>query len=277
MEDAIMDEERQKILDAIETSMFMLNKVEGVYERYNHPSLNGYIWKGLDFEEFNRVGMARLQEEQLDDTIQEVIDTYTRIGRTKIGWHITPQSTPNTLPEALERHGFTLQEYDWGMVRDIQQSIDFSITDKFEFKVFQGKEILPLYDDPKLRRKLEIAYGMPEGTADILKLGAIGALHLENFAYLAYDKSNDELVGYGGVTYIPNSTMALLSGAATLPEYRKRGIYSSLIKLRYEKAKSDGLTHLIIQAKEHTSAPIAAKFGFEKMCEIPFYVWDKNK
>jgi len=272
-----MQVENQMILDAIEFALFMMNEVEGVSKRYQHDSLKGSIWPALDFEEFNRVGKARLQNDQLDDTIREVIKTYSNLGITKIGWHVTPQSTPKNIPEALIQQGFSYDSSVWGMFRDIEQPMDFSITDEFDFKEFNTTGILQLYDDPENRRRMEISYGMPPGTADILKLAAVRLLELEGYAYIAYEKSNNELVAFSGITYIPNTSMALLSGAATMPEYRNRSIYSSMLKLRYERAKSDNLTHLIIQAKEHTSAPIAAKFGFEKVCEIPFYVWDKNK
>ena len=46
-----------------------------------------------------------------------------------------------------------------------------------------------------------------------------------------------------------------------------------MLKKRYDQAKEDGIEHLVIQAKEGTSAPIAAKSGFEQVCELPLYVW----
>ena len=95
--------------------------------------------------------------------------------------------------------------------------------------------------------------------------------------YVAYDKKNNEPVAFGAITSIPDTKIAVLNGAATLPEYRKRGIYSSFLKIRYELAKSKGIEHLIIQAKEESSAPIAAKNGFEKVCELAFYVWRAEK
>jgi len=272
-----MTDENQKLIDAIESAFFIMDAVEGVSKMYEHDSLTGYIWPALDFEEFNRVGSARLHGDQLDETIQQVIKTYSDIGITMIGWGISPQSTPANLAEALERYGFSYKENDWGMVRDTRVPMDVSITDEYDFKEFHNKEILPLYDDPENRRRIEISYGMPPGAADIMKLGAVGLLKLENYVYIAYVKGTNEMVAYCSITYIPNTSMALLSGAATMPDHRKKGIYSSSLKLRHDRAKKDNITHLIIQAKEHTSAPIAAKFGFEKVCEFPFYVWDKNK
>ncbi len=273
-----MQVENQKILDAIESSLYLMEGVEGVFKRYIHPSLKGYIWKDLDFEEYNQVGKVRLTKDKVDGTISEVINTYSSLGLTKIGWFISPQSTPKNLPEVLKQYGFSKKETIWGMVRPTDEPMDFSISEEFDFKEYRGaEEILPLYDNPVNLRNMEISYGMPEGSADILKIGAVGLMQLDNTVYLAFDKITNEMIAFGGLTYIPHTTMGLLSGAATMPEYRNRGIYSSMLKLRFERAKSDNISHLIIQAKEHTSAPIAAKSGFEKVCEIPFYVWNKNK
>jgi len=183
-----MHEEKQEILDAIESALFLMNEVEGVSKKYKHDSLKGYIWKALDFEEFNRIGKARLQIDQLDETIREVIKTYSDLGLTKIGWYVSPQSTPENLPEALQQHKFSKDYSVWGMVRDTQKPLDYSITDEFDFKEFTTLESLKLYDDPINRRRMEISYGMPEGAADILKLGAVGALELEGYAFIRIPK-----------------------------------------------------------------------------------------
>jgi len=49
-----------------------------------------------------------------------------------------------------------------------------------------------------------------------------------------------------------------------------------MLKIRYEKAKRDNKSNLILQAKEATSAPIAAKNGFKKICDLAIYVWKKE-
>ena len=45
-----------------------------------------------------------------------------------------------------------------------------------------------------------------------------------------------------------------------------------MLKVRKEKAKEWGMDYLIIQANEKTSAPIAKKHGFEKVCTLGTYV-----
>ena len=101
----------------------------------------------------------------------------------------------------------------------------------------------------------------------------LGASAVGYTIYVAYEKEENKPVAFGFISYVPNTKCAVLNGAATLPKFRKRGIYSAMLKKRYEQAKGDGIEHLIIQAKEATSAPIATKNGFEKVCELPVYVW----
>ncbi|NHJ49692.1 MAG: hypothetical protein FK733_18015 [Asgard group archaeon] len=271
-----MKDDEQEIIDAIESSIYMYQEAEGVMTKYKHDFLTGYIWKDIDYEEYNQVGMSRLPANQVEDAIQEVIKTYSDLGLTRIGWFVSPQSKPDNLPEFLEKNGFTKDIPAWGMFRSMTDPLDISITDEFEFKEYTVQEMMKLFDDPEFCRMAEQSYGKPEGSAQVLRLGFAMASHLEINAFVAYEKETNKPVAFSGIVYVPNTNIALLNGAATLPEYRKRGIYSSMLKLRYEKAKQDNKSNLILQAKEATSAPIAAKNGFKKICDLAIYVWKKE-
>ena len=268
--------ERQEIIDAIEYSMHMYSEVEGVFEKIPFENLGGYRCTIVDFEEFNSVGRSRLDKNQLEDTIKKVIDHFTSVGLTKIAWIVSPQSTPSNLIEKLESNGFKKEIPVLGMYRPTEKEFDITVTEEFEFKEYTIDEALKLLEDPKYGKMIEKAYGMPEGASNIMKMMTSFYQGIEFASYYAYDKANNEPVGFSAIAYVPGTKIALLNGAATLPEHRGKGIYSAMVKLRHEKAKKDGIENLIIQAKEETSAPIASKYGFEKVCELPFYVWRKE-
>lgn len=272
-----MKDAKQEIIDAIEFSMYMVEGVEGVYEKVQFNNLSGYICPTVDFEEFNQVGMSRLEESQVDDTIKQVIKHYTSSGLTKFAWIVSPQSKPSNLIEKLESHGFEKEIPVLGMYRPIEKKLEIDVTDEFEFKEYSLDETLKKFEDPEFCRMSERAYGMPEGAVDIMKLMSSAFQGLEYTTFVAYDKVNNNPVGVSAIAYLPGTNVCLLGGAATLPEYRGRGVYSAMLKLRHEKAKKDGKKNLIIQAKEATSAPIAVKNGFEQVCELPFYVWRKEQ
>jgi N-acetylglutamate synthase-like GNAT family acetyltransferase len=71
---------------------------------------------------------------------------------------------------------------------------------------------------------------------------------------------------------IRNERLVCLAGAATLEEYRGKGIYSTMVAKRLEDARALGITSAIIQANKKTSAPICAQLGFEIVCPIDVYV-----
>jgi len=272
-----MSQKDKEILDAIEYSMFMYPEIEGVFNEYKHDSIKGYVCPMIDFEEFNRVGMSRLSDDQTEEAIKEVIAHYSSLGLKNVGWNISPQSKPNNLEEKLVDFGFKREIPILGMVRPTAEKLEIEITDEFEIRKFEDEEALELLKNPDFQYVYEKAYGTPEGAAQIMNYIGDMFKDINYTVYVAYEKEENKPVAFGAISYIPNTKCAVLNGAATLPEYRKRGIYSSLLQMRYEQAKNDGIENLVIQAKEGTSAPIAAKNGFEKVCEIPLYVWRAEK
>lgn len=120
---------------------------------------------------------------------------------------------------------------------------------------------------------IEKAYGMPEGSGKLMRDFAKLFQNISDLAmYIGFEGKKP--IAFGNLVVIPGSEGALLGGAATLPEYRGKGLYSNMLKLRKAKAKELGMEYLITQAKETTSAPIAIKHGFEKVCTLDYYVYN---
>ncbi len=272
-----MTNKEKEILDAIEYSMFMYPGIEGVLDEYKHDSIKGYVCPAVDYEEYNRVGMSRLTEEQTEEAIKEVLSHYKSLGLTSVGWLLSPQSQPSNLEKRLVDSGFKKEIPILGMVRSTAEKLEINMTDEFEIKKYEEEEAIKLLKNPEIQYVYEKAYGTPEGASQIMNYVGDMFRDINYTIYVAHDKKTDKPVAFGAISYVPNTNCAVLNGAATLPEYRKRGIYSTLLQLRYDQAKNDGIEHLLIQAKEETSAPIAAKNGFEKVCEIPMYVWRAEK
>ena len=62
-----------------------------------------------------------------------------------------------------------------------------------------------------------------------------------------------------------------LWGGSTLPEYRKQGLYTALVKARVQEAIERGIRYLTIDASPMSRA-VLEKFGFELMA----YAWECN-
>ncbi|HLQ04114.1 MAG TPA: GNAT family N-acetyltransferase, partial [Verrucomicrobiae bacterium] len=68
-----------------------------------------------------------------------------------------------------------------------------------------------------------------------------------------------------------------LSGAETLPEFRNRGAYSTLVEFRARQALQRGKRYATIIADETTSAPILMKRGFVSVGRATIYLWPSDR
>ncbi|MEM9490022.1 MAG: GNAT family N-acetyltransferase [Myxococcota bacterium] len=66
--------------------------------------------------------------------------------------------------------------------------------------------------------------------------------------------------------------LALLSGGATLPEFRGQGIYSTLLRRRLDDARARGLTLVAVEAQP-MSRRILQRYGFVDRCVTGVYAW----
>ena len=88
---------------------------------------------------------------------------------------------------------------------------------------------------------------------------------------LQFGKSNE------GSMFSPSgSTVAVMQGVATLSQCRGTGIYTSMMAARLAEAYVLGKDTAVLQGDRMTSAPIAAKLGFEEVCSIDFYSWGSS-
>jgi GNAT superfamily N-acetyltransferase len=77
----------------------------------------------------------------------------------------------------------------------------------------------------------------------------------------------------GWIRFHEKSCFAGLWGGATLPAWRKRGLYSALIAARAAEASRRGVRYITVDAAP-TSRPILEKFGFQALTRARAYVWN---
>jgi hypothetical protein len=87
-----------------------------------------------------------------------------------------------------------------------------------------------------------------------------------------------EILGFPGVRahatpQISHPIGNTVGVAATLSEHRGHGIYTAMMAARLASARAMGKDAAVLQGDRKTSAPIAAKLGFEEICSIDFYRW----
>ena len=242
-----------------------MSGVEGIMEEVKLENLKGYVLPAIDFEEINFVGKSTMTEKEAESTVKKVKELYSSKNLTRVGWIVGPSSKPDNLSDILVSNGFNPHIEIWGMARSMSKPLDIKINQKFEYREIQFDEITP-----ELTSMGDQAYGMPEGSsAMFLKL--MESIMKKYKITMFYAFVGDKPVGFGNLVQLGNE--GYLGGAATLPEYRKQGIYSGMLKKRYDVAKEAGLNNLVINAKELTSAPVAKSHGFEKMIDLSIYMW----
>jgi N-acetylglutamate synthase-like GNAT family acetyltransferase len=76
-----------------------------------------------------------------------------------------------------------------------------------------------------------------------------------------------EIAGFSVLRIEPNG-VAYLRNAMTVPAFRNRGVYLSLVAHRLAVARTMGCTSAVLQAQAVTSAPILIKRGFKPVCRF---------
>ena len=261
-----MSSAEDTLIAAIESSLQVYPPVSGLSEDLAVKGVRGRV-TDLSHPLANLVGMADIAPDAVDATLKMVRNRYSR-GRKAYGWVTGPLTRPHDLGARLVASGLVKEDEMAGMVlTDLASPI--AVDPKIEIRE------ATLHDAQAASGMMARAYDMPEEVARFFNvLLAMTDSKVKNRGYFAYVDGATEPVGWSYLVYLPDSSIVLLGGAATLPEHRGRGIYSALVAKRLADARADGRSAAVIQAVRSTSAPIAAKLGFREVCGLEFYAWE---
>ena len=87
--------------------------------------------------------------------------------------------------------------------------------------------------------------------------------------------ADDKPVANARICYHPGRRFADLWGGSTLPAYRGRGIYTALVAVRAQEARTRGVRFLTVDASP-MSRPILEKLGFRHLVYTTPFVWTKR-
>jgi hypothetical protein len=178
-------------------------------------------------------------------------------------WVVGPSTRPRDLADRLVARGFDVA-YTWdGLALD-----DLSVT-------------LPMNDDVRIEplswENVEEYAARCTGSTDP---EARAARHLSAHRYLCSTNREVRIVvarvgghvaGYA-VLRIEPTRVAYLRSAMTVAEFRRRGVFLSLVAHRLAIARAAGCTAAVVQAMTTTSAPILMKRGFKPVCQLAAFV-----
>ena len=100
--------------------------------------------------------------------------------------------------------------------------------------------------------------------------------HLEIPGYLSvYAAYVDNQPASIAWTYFPRGQFSTLFAGSTIAEYRKQGLYTSLLATRLREIRERGYRYAVVEAGA-MSKPIVAKHGFQHLTTVYDYQWKGN-
>jgi hypothetical protein len=217
----------------------------------------------------NEVGGVRWTADEADARIAAKIDEYRRQGRG-FTWFVGSYDTPPDLGARLERHGMVPAGDQAMMARVGLDNLDIPTNPEMTVEVLDGS------DDAALEAAYQIGAAAfnwtPEQIAD--RRPMIFA-RVKDPAIRAW--SRNYLARIGGVPVAEASLnlrngIAYLAGASTLPAYRNRRIYSTLLRRRLEDARAAGY-HIAAIHAEPMSRRVVSRYGFKEYARVHMYAW----
>jgi GNAT superfamily N-acetyltransferase len=257
---------QQVLLEAIDTSMFLLPELPGRVEWLKISGIRGRMINGSD-PFVSLVGASRLTTAKADAALHQIHDRFAAQNKA-YGWIVSPRSRPTDLGERIARIG---QEKVLELAGMVNTHLDSPLPTNPAVIIRQ----VAAHDLETAIPLLASALGFtPEGARATVEALAMSQDPIWRRAYLAFMKDIPEPVAYASMIYLPDQPIVVLYCAATLEPYRGRGVYTQLVARRLADAYKDGARAAVIQAVRNTSAPICQKLGFVELCGMDWYIWE---
>jgi hypothetical protein len=90
--------------------------------------------------------------------------------------------------------------------------------------------------------------------------------------YVAYVDDKPASIAWA---YFPSGHFATLFAGSTITEYRKQGLYTSLLATRLKEIRERGYPYAVVETGA-MSKPIVEKYGFQHLTTVYDYEWKGN-
>lgn len=210
----------------------------------------------------NKVVRTLFAEASAEQSIDEVLAFFKAQDRP-FSWDIGPSTRPPDLADRLRRRGFVeTGRYD-GLAKPLDEVLPSPAPEVVVERVETAGQV---------RELVEIS-GHVFGYAS----DAIEELMAERLAYLSLPERRGgyllarvqgRAAGNAAWRDSADGTAVYLTGGATMPQYRRWGVYSALLTRRLLDARERGAQLATVWAREETSSPILRRRGFSKHCEL---------
>lgn len=198
---------------------------------------------------------SQLDGSNVDDAIREQVTFFEGIGQD-FEWKLYDHDRPSDLKERLRAYGFDVEEAEAIMVLDLEEAPK-SLWQPVTADIRRIQSLEKITD---VRAVEEQVWGEDFSWLAQYLSGALSNYPDQMSVYVAYI---DDQPASAAWTYFPkHSQFASLWGGSTLQNFRKLGLYTSLLAVRAQEAKARQVRYLTVDASE-MSRPILEKYGFE--------------
>ncbi len=260
----VSGEEREALVQSL-ANRWDIREFFSPNSRFHRTRHFSRYWTKVAHPGANHFSRVRWSDAEADERIEETKRWFRERG-LGIQWMVGPFDTPKDLGERLLRHGF-LRAGDQALM------LRFGLAKVDDIATNPEIEVVDLKARPDLwEASLQVnatAFKWPAEQTENERDGWFEDLQqpaTRSFMALLDGKpvADAHLYLQAGVAY--------LGGAATLPEYRSRKIYSTLLRRRLERARDEGYEVAMIHA-EPMSRRVVSRFGFETYAMYDVYGW----
>jgi len=213
----------------------------------------------------NFIAYSRLDKTNLDAVIQEQVAYFAPMAQP-FSWHVCDHDSPPDLKDHLMAHGFAPDDDpDAVMVLDVQEASPALL------KSVAG-DVRRIAQRDQLDDVVRVEEQVLGGDFDWLKRRLSEHLEIPDYlsVYVAYVDEQPACSGW--IYFHLRSQFAGLFGGATLPTFRKRGLYTAVLAVRVQEAIHRGYRFLATGASP-MSQPILAQNGFRLLTHAHAYEW----
>ena len=218
-----------------------------------------------------RVSIVRFtpRPEELTQRLNEICE---RIGAGPALFTFFPHRHGDDVIDALKHAGFHLEKRHEARVVHVEQYNRIPPADIQVIRVQTFEEMKRIYS---LRSQV-FGDGAQESDEDIRRfLRDASGPNPRVRQFLAVDRHSGEPLSQAGMSLFPDLKLAFLFAGGTSESARGRGAYTALVAARVDYARSIGIEHVGLFAREDSSAPIVARQGFKHCGEMHY--WSLNQ